>query len=199
MPRRTVLFRASRNLFSESVFVRRVLPVRFGRACACVSAVCPVLSCGIRPAVGKRFAGKTVRRNCPAGRQSARFRLFVCLKPANRAKYERHFAAKQKTLCENSLRKLSAKILCAAAYVSALLRGEFSYCHKTERDTPKLSFFAFVFKGFRHTVCFFFFYFAPLFCFLCQVYCSLGKYRRSQCRQNRIKQSASKHDICLRI
>lgn len=111
MPRRTVLFRESRNLFSESVFVRRVLPVRFGRACACVSAVCPVLSCGIRPAVGKRFAGKTVRRNCPAGRQFARFRLFVCLKPANRAKYERHFAANRKTLCENSPRKFSARQL----------------------------------------------------------------------------------------
>lgn len=53
-------------------------------------------------------------------------------------------------------RKLSAKILCAAAYVSALLRGGFSYCHKTERDTPR--------KVFVFNVFFFFFYFAPLFC-----------------------------------
>ena len=46
-------------------------------------------------------------------------------------------------------RKLSAKILCAAAYVSALLRGGFSYCHKTERDTPR--------KVFVFNVFFFFF------------------------------------------
>lgn len=193
--RRTVLFRASRNLFSESVFVRRVLPVRFGRACACVSAVCPVLSCGIRPAVGKRFAGKTVRRNCPAGRQFARFRLFVCLKPANRAKYERHFAANRKTLCENSPRKFSARQLMfprcfAEGFLIVIKRSA------TRRNSPFLPLFS---RGFAILFAFFFFYFAPLFCFLCQVYCSLGKYRRSQCRQNRIKQSASKHDICLRI
>ena len=182
--RRLFLFRASRNLFSESVFVRRVLPVRFGRACACVSAVCPVLSCGIRPAVGKRFAGKTVRRNCPAGRQSARFRLFVCLKPANRAKYERHFAAKQKTLCENSPRKFSARQLMfprcfAEGFLIVIKRSA------TRREKSLFSMF--------------FFFFLLCAAVLCQVYCSLGKYRRSQCRQNRIKQSASKHDICLRI
>ena len=128
---------------------------------------------------------KTVcRQDCPAelsGRPAVRaipaVRLFKTGKPRESGS----------AVCrepENSLRKFSARQL---MFPRCFAEG---FLIVIKRSAPRRE---------KSLFSMFFFFFLLCAAVLCQVYCSLGKYRRSQCRQNRIKQSASKHDICLRI